>query len=53
MTWSMCCKDRNLASVSDEKGGLLSVKNHFGGLYWDISCYNFCVMKSVVLNDVL
>ena len=53
MTWSICCNDRNLASVSEGKGALLSVKNCFGGPYWNISCCNFCMMKSVVLDDVL
>ena len=53
MMCPMCCDDRNLDSVSDGKGGPLSVKNHFDCPYWDISSCSFCMMKSVVFDDVL
>ena len=49
----LCFGERNLASVSVEKEGPLSAVNHFGGPYWDISCCNFCMMKTAVLDDVL
>ena len=52
MMWSMCCEDKSLASVSDEKRGPLSVENLLGGLYWDINSCNILIMAPAVLEDI-
>ena len=53
MIWSMHCEERNLARISDKKGGLLLVKSHLGGPYCDIQSCKCFMSISVVLECVL
>ena len=46
-----CCM--NLANVSEENGGLLSVESLLGGPYWEMSDLNLCVIGSVTFEDIL
>ena len=50
--WSIYWDARNFLKASEENGGLLSVKNLFGGLYFEIKFCNFLIIDSAVLEDV-
>ena len=50
---SMCSCCMNLANVSEENGGPLSVESLLGGPYWEISDLNLCVTGSVTFEEIL
>ena len=49
---SMYCDAKNFLRASDENGGPLSVKNLFGGLYWEIRICSFHMMEFADFEDV-
>ena len=50
---SMCCCCMNLANVSEENGGLLSVGSLLGGQYCEISGLSLSVTGSAAFDDTL
>ena len=49
----MCCWCMNLANVSEENGGLLSVESLLGGPYCEISDLRLSVTGSAAFDDNL
>ena len=49
---SMCSCCMNLANVSEENGGLLSVESLLGGPYWKMSDLNLSVTSSAAFEDI-
>ena len=50
---SMCCCCMNLAKVSEENGGPLSVESLLGGPYCEISDLSLSVTGSDAFDDTL
>ena len=50
--WSMYCDARNLLRASNENGDPLSVKNLFGGPYWEIKFCSVQMMESADLEII-
>ena len=50
---SVCGEDKDLASVSDEKGSPLFVERLLSGPYLGINSCSFLMMVSAVLEDIL
>ena len=49
----MCSCCMNLANVSEENGGPLSVQSLLGGPYWEMSDLNLCVIGSAAFEEIL
>ena len=50
--WSIYCDVRSFHRAFDENGGPLSVKNLFGGLYWEMKFCSIPMMESADFEDV-